>query len=95
MQRRGDDVLELRRHQVEARLPKLVRNANRFVRARYCAEEGDSGAGVYRNHKALGIQSGMRLECGDTADPELWGAIFGHIEYAQNAVNADLVFVPE
>ncbi|MDQ3740073.1 MAG: S1 family peptidase, partial [Actinomycetota bacterium] len=63
--------------------PSYVDNGNDFIQAKYCSEPGDSGAPVFIGNKALGINSGSTSGCGQPTDY----AIFGHIEFAQEALN--------
>lgn len=73
--------------------PDAVPNGERFIRANYCAADGDSGGGVYRKDdwgKVHGIHSGGgEADCGFR--PDLDWSYFGHIEYALNALNVSLV----
>jgi hypothetical protein len=71
-----------------------VPNSDRFVLAQYCSEDGDSGSGVYRSanwSRVHGIHSGgTNATC---PDANALG-VFGHIEYALNALEATLVLAP-
>ena len=62
-----------------------------FIKAGYCEEDGDSGAGVYKEvdwGNATGIHSGgANLNCGD---PDDFG-VFGHIERATTALDVEVV----
>lgn len=67
--------------------PSYVDNSERFIQTKYCAQGGDSGAGVYDNERALGVHSGGSPgACSDPGDYSL----FGHIEYAQNALDVNV-----
>lgn len=71
--------------------PSWVSNSERFVKADYCADGGDSGSGVYKSsnwNKVHGIHSGGGS--GGCGDPDDWSA-FGHIEYALNSMGVTLV----
>lgn len=39
-------------------MPSYVTNGHRFIRAEYCAKDGDSGAAVFNTNTAYGIHSG-------------------------------------
>lgn len=71
--------------------PSYVPNSERFIKAAFCSNGGDSGAGVYINHKAVGIESGSSdLNSCEPSD----FSVFGHIEFAENRLNAAVVHAP-
>ena len=72
-------------------MPDYVDSAERFVRTLYCSQDGDSGASVFRNERAHGIHSGNN---GVTCNSGGHRSYVGHIEYALNASNSNLVFTP-
>ena len=61
--------------------------AYNFVSTTYCAEGGDSGAGVYIDNTALGVHSGGETGACDGSN----FSAFGHIEFAQSALNATVM----
>lgn len=65
--------------------PSTIVSSNRYIRGDYCADGGDSGAGVYIGNKALGIHSGGEPGACDFVDDDSY---FGHIEYAQSTLGA-------
>ena len=65
-----------------------VPSSDRFVESTMCARPGDSGAGVYSANKALGIMSGSTATTTCTSSDR---SVFGHIEYAQNALGYNVV----
>ena len=69
--------------------PTNIPQSERFIKAEYCSDGGDSGAGVFASGSAYGIHSGgaadsagNNLPCTDPND----FAFFGHIEYAIGAL---------
>lgn len=79
--------------------PSYVPNGNRFVKAEFCVYFGDSGSGVFmqsENRRVHGIVSGGTVQpdqCQNWNPPGHF-SIFGHIEWALNALNVNLVNVP-
>ena len=72
--------------------PSYIPNATDFIRASYCSDNGDSGAGVFRpygrrlkdakpQYEALGVHSGGTEVEGGNCDPNKDYAVFGHIEF--------------
>jgi len=80
--------------------PWWVPNANRFIRASYRANSGDSGSGVYDQlnwARAEGVYSGgfVNVDCDDW-DKSASGdwSTGGHIQYALNRLNVSLITAP-
>ncbi|MGI8830801.1 MAG: trypsin-like serine protease [Candidatus Limnocylindria bacterium] len=66
--------------------------ANRFRRADYCADTGDSGASVFNTNTAYGIHSGGG-QGGCSNNPNDYG-IFGNIVYAKDALGVQILASP-
>lgn len=71
-------------------MPYWVVDSHSFVTASFCARGGDSGAPVFDQHTALGIVAGGydAVPCSDWDDEF---AVFGHIEFALEALNVTMV----
>ena len=68
--------------------PSYVPDGQSFIKTSYCGRPGDSGSGVYINARAVGIHSGgTEGACTQAGD----FSIFGHIEFAQSALNATVI----
>jgi hypothetical protein len=68
--------------------PSYILNGEKFVKATYCSEGGDSGGAVFRSNTAYGIHSGgPTLTCASTGD----FGIFGAVEFALNAFWVNLL----
>lgn len=71
--------------------PWWVPNSNRFLKADYCTEGGDSGGSVFNTNTAYGINSGgLIVEC---PHPDAYG-IFGNIGYAKDALGVSILASP-
>jgi len=68
--------------------PDYMERGARFIKADFCVKPGDSGSGVYRDHRAHGIVSGATtgIPCGD---PDFY-SLSGHIEYVENHLNVNV-----
>lgn len=78
--------------------PSYVPRSSRFVMTNYCAIPGDSGAAVYRRilkGRAEGIHAGGNVDgparCANW-NPKRDFSVYGHIEYALQALNASMVY---
>ncbi len=66
--------------------PHWVSNSHSFILAgSMCSRGGDSGSGVYLNNQAIGILSGGSSDDNCSVAPN--EMVFGHIEFAQSALN--------
>jgi hypothetical protein len=63
--------------------PPWITAGFNFIKTNFCADFGDSGAGVYMSNTAVGIMSG------GSVDPCDFNA-FGHISFAQAALNSSV-----
>lgn len=71
--------------------PWWVSGSNRFLRAEYCSEGGDSGGSIFNTNTAYGIHSGgLNVQC---PDPDGYG-IFGYIAYAKDALGVSILASP-
>lgn len=67
--------------------PSYILNGEKFIKAGYCSEGGDSGGAVIRGNTAYGIHSGgSTLKCSDTGD----FGVFGAVEFALQAFFVNL-----
>lgn len=69
--------------------PWWVADSNRFLKAEYCTEVGDSGGPVFNTNTAYGINSGG-VEC---SHPDAWGT-FGNVVYAKDALGVSILASP-
>ncbi|HEV2062811.1 MAG TPA: S1 family peptidase [Solirubrobacteraceae bacterium] len=70
--------------------PGYVPNSSRFIKASgMCVKDGDSGGAVFIEHKAVGVVSGGEDDQ-NCNDGDEYG-LFGHIEFAENAMNATVI----
>jgi hypothetical protein len=86
--------------------PSYIPGGNSFIKADYCSEGGDSGAGVYRSfqrqkpnkkkpvtrYEALGIHSGGAKDT-PCSSPQHF-AVFGHIEFVQSGLGLKVLSNP-
>ena len=69
--------------------PGQVPGGNRFLKADYCAETGDSGASIFSTNTAYGIHHGGGPG-GCSNNPNNYG-IFGNIVYAKDAMGVQIL----
>lgn len=70
--------------------PAAVPNSQEFIQTDYCAEGGDSGAGVYVLNRAHGMHSGGST--GDCAPGQF--SYLGHIQFAERELSFDTLVAP-
>lgn len=86
--------------------PTYVTNGMDFIKADYCSDKGDSGAGVYfpyekpsatgakklKRYEAQGVHSGGAKDTPCSSEEHF--AVFGHIEFVQSALSVTVLKNP-